>query len=681
METVKRKIKLTNKKERAILSDTLPYETPPTFSNEVLYQTLLKLNIEIIGSKVSWNYIDRQHDLIISVIFNFNYSEVENLDISDSRTKTMNDVKSFSSIPFDYKIKKGSDSFRNLSLIHPKNQVTYCSFYEKYKNLIIYLCNIDSFSIRKPKKVASSVVFKESISCTINSMVSIIETGEYTENFKSYFVYKDFSNIHKFFESDIYHQCEKNYNNMAKIDISHCFNSIYTHSIAWAIFGKIATKNVLSGFISGSLNNSFADDFDKLIQDSNYKETNGIPVGSEVSRIFAEIILQRIDNNVISALTEKNIIHKHDYTIFRYVDDYFIFYNNESTYKVIVDAIQYELHEYKLSLNKSKEIIYNKPIITEITIAKKQITSLFEDKLKYITEIAEDEKLIGRIKINSRSLIIDFKSILKNSGVDYENIMNYSLAIIERKLKVIIETHNKISNQHENKNSLSEAFSSIIQFTFFIYSVSPKVNSTIKLCRILNLIIQFTKSKNISIDEMHILHREIYENIVFILEKNKANSYNQVETLYLLISLSELGKYYRISEGLVQQIFGISTNGCDAEFRYNLNYFSLTVLLFYIKNIKRYDDTRNIIEDYIKNKLHSSEVIVSQSSELLLLAFDTISCPYVSDSVKTSALQSLGITDLLLQDDFKRFTMHWFTKWDGFDLGHELDRKRSLEVY
>ncbi|HHP0493444.1 TPA: antiviral reverse transcriptase Drt3b [Vibrio harveyi] len=679
METVKRKIKLTNKKERAILSDTLPYETPPTFSNEVLYKTLLKLNIEIIGSKVSWNYIDRQHDLVISLIFNFNYSEVESLVISGSRTKTMNDVKSFSSIPFDYKIKKGSDSFRNLSLIHPKNQITYCSFYEKYKNLIIYLCNIDSFSIRKPEKVASSVVFKESSSCTIDSMVSIIETGEYTENFKSYFVYKDFSNIHKFFESDIYHQCEKNYNNMAKIDISQCFNSIYTHSIAWAIFGKIATKNVLSGFIPGSLNNSFADDFDKLIQDSNYKETNGIPVGSEVSRVFAEIILQRIDNNVISALTEKDIIHKRDYTIFRYVDDYFIFYNDESTYKTIIDAIQYELHEYKLSLNNSKEIIYNKPIITEITIAKKQITSLFEDKLKYKTETNEDEQLIGNIKINSRSLIIDFKSILKNSGVDYENIMNYSLAIIERKLKAILETHNKLANS--NENSLSEALSSIIKFTFFIYSVSPKVNSTIKLCRILNLIIQFTKSKSISVDEMHILHGEIYENIVFILNKNKANSYNQVEALYLIISLSELGKYYRISEGLIQKIFGIRKDGSDFEFTYELNYFSLTTLIFYIKNIKRYDDTRTLIEEYIKEKLNSSDVIANQSSELLLLAFDIISCPYVSDSTKTAAFQCLGINDISLQNEFKSFTKHWFTKWDGFVLGHELDRKRSLEVY
>ncbi|HAS8378196.1 TPA: ABC transporter ATP-binding protein [Vibrio vulnificus] len=677
---MKKKVKLTHNKERVLISDTLPYETPPTFSNHNFYKVISSLDITVNGGEISWIFIDETHDLLVSILYGFHSSELSSLSITNGR-KYKRDIKSYSSIPFEYRIQKGSDSFRTLSVIHPKNQVNSCSFYDKHKNLVISLCNIESFSIRKPTKIARSVVYKNSNSCTVSDEEHSVELEQISEIFKSYFVYKEFNNIHKFFESTNYHRCEKIYNNMAKIDISQCFNSIYTHSIAWAIFGKSTTKNVLSGFTSGSLNYSFADDFDKLIQDSNYKETNGIPIGSEVSRIFAEIILQRVDNNIIKSLANDSIVYKKDFEIFRYVDDYFIFFNQDDVYLKILKTIQIELSEYKLSLNKSKEIIYNKPLITEITIAKKAITSLFESKLKYETEKDENDNLIGYIRVNSRSLIIDFKSIIKNSNVNYENIMNYSLAIIEKKVRSIIETHDKIKNQSENKNNVSEAISSIIDFTFFIYSASPKVNTTIKLCRILNLIIDFTKSKKVNVDEMHIIHREIFENIIFILNKNKGDKYNQVETLYLLISLSQLGKYYRITESQLHEIFGIRGTPNGYEQDYELNYFSLTVILFYIKDIKRYINTKQFIEDLISRKLSTANASVSQTTELILLAFDVISCPYISMQLRMTALNSLDISDISKQESFCSLSEQWFTKWKDFDFGEELDKKRSLEVY
>ena len=54
---------------------------------------------------------------------------------------------------------------------------------------------------------------------------------------------------------------------LIKVDISKCFNSIYTHSLAWALLGKENVKKNLNR-IKGTL----PDEFDKLMQKLNYNE-------------------------------------------------------------------------------------------------------------------------------------------------------------------------------------------------------------------------------------------------------------------------------------------------------------------------------------------------------------------------------------------------------------------------
>ena len=61
--------------------------------------------------------------------------------------------------------------------------------------------------------------------------------------------------------------------------------------------------------------------FDMLMQRLNYNETNGIIIGPEISRIFAEIIFQDIDSKVIRSLRSKGFKFNKDYVIKRYVDD------------------------------------------------------------------------------------------------------------------------------------------------------------------------------------------------------------------------------------------------------------------------------------------------------------------------------------------------------------------------
>ncbi|MEA0971733.1 RNA-directed DNA polymerase N-terminal domain protein [Candidatus Megaera venefica] len=280
----RKKMTLKYKKERSVLSDVLPYEVPITFTNWHFYNFLLRHKIKYHGGKIEWLAGDAVVYCIICLLFGIPKSPKPNIE-----TKTLFDkergfnqlpVNKWGAIPFYYKISHKQNEYRELAIPHPINQLQVIEFYDRYKELILYYCSISSFSIRHPKKVSKYIFYKDSTHYENLSDDSSPreESGKEYENLRSFFVYKDYSNVYKFYESDKYHWCEKKYNKLLKLDISKCFDSIYTHSLAWALLNKESVKNSIH-----ESKETFAGHFDKLMQQINYNETNGIIIGPEFS--------------------------------------------------------------------------------------------------------------------------------------------------------------------------------------------------------------------------------------------------------------------------------------------------------------------------------------------------------------------------------------------------------------
>ncbi|MEJ1412734.1 MAG: antiviral reverse transcriptase Drt3b [Candidatus Sedimenticola sp. (ex Thyasira tokunagai)] len=677
------------KKERALLSDLLPYETPITFSNRFFYDFVLENNVDVVNERMSWKETTPAAEAIICLIFGIDKSEIEQIKTESGCRKYTNN-KSLITIPFHYGISHKDSSFRMLSLMHPRNQLQAVNFYGKYKETIIYYSQISRFSLRSPSRIARTRYFndeRKSSSIILTKTLDKDNDKRY-KNLKSFFGYRKISNIHQFFESNEYHSCEQKYNNMAQLDISKCFDSIYTHSISWATFGREIVKNEIASTGNKSLNTSFADDFDRLMRNQNYNETNGILIGPELSRIFSEIILQRIDYIVSSKLKSLDIIHERDYEAFRYVDDYFIFFNDNLTYKNIIDELEATLNEFKLGLNSDKELLYHKPIITEITIAKRKISQLLTEivrmDIEELPELDDEGKRLikGKISIQSRSLITQYKMILSDSGAEYKSVINYTLAIVENNIKKIFNDYKLISETQGIYRDLLKSIHSVVDFCFFIYSVAPRVNTTIKLSRVLKIIIDFSRTTSISADDMHQVFKRIADNISFIIQKYETSNHTQVETLYLLTVMAELGKDYWINEPSLVKYFGGTYNSKNTVlFDNNLNYFSITVLLFYIKNKKRYTRVKNALELLILKKMKLNKELLPKNTECLLLALDCISCPYLDESFKKKILRIYGIGQKKLQQEIIENRENWFTKWTNFEFGKELDAKQSEEVY
>lgn len=154
-----------------------------------------------------------------------------------------------------------------------------------------------------------------------------------------------------------------------RVDISNCYNSIYTHSVAWAMCGKAEAKNYMRTKEPEALKSCYelADRLDAFTRFQKNNETNGIVVGPFTSRIFSEIILAELDRCLI----------KKGYQFRRYVDDYKFYFRSETQAQESIPDIEKILNDFNLNLNTAKTEIMKYPY--EII---SQIKNTYDDAIK-----------------------------------------------------------------------------------------------------------------------------------------------------------------------------------------------------------------------------------------------------------------------------------------------------------
>lgn len=545
----KKKIKLRYKKERVVFSDVLPYELPITFTNRFFYRYLIRNEVECEINpletkklKLRWKIgISDGARQVLDILFDINSNEIKIVN-----DKNEVPVPNRPNIPFSYRILHKRGKYRELAVIHPADQIKMASFYEKYKSLILYYCQQSRFSLRYPYAVACYFYYCDRLHHTLLGKRSDdleLYFNEY-ENLKTYFSYKRYTQIYRFYEDYRYHRAEKKFAHLQKFDIQACFNSIYTHSIAWATNGGKATYK---RFFKGSEDGTFGSVWDSLMQKMNYNETNGIVIGPEFSRLFAEVILQYIDKCVEKDLNKKGYHWKVDYECYRYVDDHFFFYNNKEVLETARQSYAYHLNEYKMSISNEKTEDMERPFITPISRAKLAIDKLIhdtitinlndellqsdlrEDEDKDIAETSEfndtgedvvdlnrlQKSLATKYNLYFRSTFFSssFQDIMKANGVEAKDVLNYTIACIGNRCERMLKKFDKlykplclidkipdlpsgISEQAEKRKSrmeheLSLFLFNLIDSAFFIYSFNKQLNSTLKLVNLINTIIVY----------------------------------------------------------------------------------------------------------------------------------------------------------------------------------------------
>ncbi len=437
----------------------------------------------------------------------------------------------------------------------------------------------------------------------------------------------------------------------------------------------------------------FWSEFDILMQKMNYNETNWIVIWPEFSRICAEIILQRIDKDLFLKLkTEPNNLKlKKNYQIFRYVDDYFVFFNKDEDLDKIEKELKYCLLDYNLHINNNKRKIYEKPIITEISIAKEKIKSLFdEDKLYKIKVLNEDtwEELFQN-NTNSKSIINEFKIIVKESWVKYSDILNYFLVVIEKNLNQTINKYiwlNEISKSDKSKDNFITFIINILDIIFFFYSTSPKVSFTIKVTIIINIILAIFKKKKkelikLTITDIDLIKKRIFDWILQILDKHNNENFKEIDSIYLLNILQALWDNYLLDKEKFIFLF-------KKFYWESLTYFSIISILYYIwSDTKKYVDVKKDLLKNIIKKFAKEQENIQQKTELVLLMFDLINCSYLDPDFKIKIINNfpwIKMKPITEKQEIIKYINEnnlSFTNWKSKNKLDYIIKKKKIDVY
>ncbi|MGG7178692.1 antiviral reverse transcriptase Drt3b [Clostridium paraputrificum] len=577
-----------DKIEKLVLlkTDTLPYEVPLIYNNEKL--------IKYIND-------DRLNDDLWSKISKEKLMEIQ-------RTR-----------PYIFKIFKNDNEYRELYLCHPLAQLYMVKFIEVYETELLNYFNLNhGFSLRKPTMVnLKHLKNKKYIKTEFKKIfLKDIEedSNDYYDYIDSYFVKKPFLKITDFYSSYKMQRMEMKYNYLRKIDISKCFYNIYTHSIEWAFLGSKEEAKKNNRILK------FGTALDKIMQNSNYGETNGIIVGPEFSRIVAEIILCRVDRQIL--MKEEKYKYKRDFEVARFMDDIFIFSNKEEVLDSIEKNFRNELFDFKLSINNDKVKTYKTPFLEEQIWISDLKNILYIYRESFNTNNLLDREDYWRIKkeINhkDKNCFESTRIILMKNRSQKEYIVSYILTYMDRSLEKVLRY-----NQDGLSQVIEQNIVRIIDFVSYFISFNVSANNTLKFCKIL---IKINKKYNSIFNN---LDDYIYKKTFELIKYNKKEF---VDMQNLIIMLTFIDKDLP-EDLLIEEIKGF-------------DYFTLSVISFYISygsRRYRYSKLRKkinmLLNESVENSIEKIECGYYSCKEMsrdfdIIIYNDFFNCPIIEANLK-----------------------------------------------
>lgn len=648
---------------RTVLTETTPFELPIIISNDGFYLHLHKSNELDANSK-------RIFDALIQP------------GAKNKRTK-----------PYKFRIVKDELSFRELSLLSPKAQVCISEFYEKYSELICYYCSKSSFSMRFPRKTGS-IYYTPSKNSNSNKYrsdnVDSITSDQTVKNPASYFAYSGFQQLHQFFSSANYIQLEKRYAFSSSMDVQRCFDSIYTHSISWAIKGKDLAKKQAD-------RNTFGGEFDRLMQDFNWGETNGICIGPEISRIFSEVIFSEIDLNIEKSLETSGYHLRENYDCRRYVDNYYFFADSHDTLLAIQRCLSSELKKYNLHLNDSKTEIMRRPFYTPKSRAISSINGnlgAFFDKIFFTTRNSDDVRVTSpRHIIRYRSVFNDFVNNTKDScfsaGIGYDGVSNYILGALRRWMLELIESYEKIDvAERPSEEDYERAILLLLDLSFYFLSLHPTVPSSLRVCHSVVLTSRFIKNNNLSFAP-HFQERLLRWTNQLIKTPVFSKLFTHfdvipVELWNVILCLSETQLPAESLKAIISKVEERSSHGA---------YFRTISELYIYKDDPTFSFEKNQTIINARRFLASSTHLSEDSAHVHLL-LDLLACPYLSEQLKVEILSENwasidgkngtlpSFENCSLPNIVKQLGRYdWFVSWEGIDLLRMIEKRELSRVY
>lgn len=672
------KLSVPRSKLRAVVTEMLPYELPVAFDNLAFFAFLQSVQLR-------WDdryyYFRNEHQGVLTAL-RIIFGKGAAIDLDSNEYRVMKPFKS-GSIPWQYAIRTRSGRDRVLSIPHPAAQLAIAELYASQSSLILHHASRGNFSLRAPSTVARYTTVRDSILLS-GQMAGGDDAGveaydREARYLRSFFVYKKVSAIHQFYDSREYHDAEKTYQFLMRVDLTRCFDSIYTHSIAWAVHERESVKQDVDGHAG-----TFANEFDRVMRWANDNETNGIIIGPEVSRVFAELILQGIDRAVENRLHRVGLVNGKHYEVLRYVDDYFIFTSTAEDRGRIATVLEEELRPFRMSFNAAKTEEMEAPFVSPMTVAKASIARLIDDCVSGadLTKPADPERL-------RRILVDGVKRTLLQTGLAMSDVSNFASAVIERNLEELINRFRDGLSPSEGANAkvttaasvdLGEQSLMAISVACFatqayLLGVTPLVTVTFKYSRTASLLLRSFEELGANERSLASLREVVSAETRRLLHQLRRRG--GIEWLWLLETMSDLPAPFQLSAGEYLELI-------EGEPDTSKPMGSLA-LMSLLRAVGTQLSLRNVKAQLERLALARVEELAGKgrpSAECSILALNLVTSPFVEPKTKSSVARMFnpnatkaGISDLESSHPF------WFARPIGESLYEELRVKRVHEVY
>jgi len=675
-------IQLSRSKYRTLVSDILPYEKPIFFTNQYFARFVEFYGVRISeGRLVATKHCSPEVDDYLLFIGG---------TIECKRS------------PFHYGISKKEEKCgRTLTILHPYQQMQMVEFYDRYKMLLIEFCSRSNFSLRYPYKVATYKAKEKDISILWRTQNIKSKSDPY--NIKHFFAYHRFGNINHFYDDYLYLRAEKRFPMMFRLDLHQCFEHINAQDLAKAIYGdynQSATGDMASVF--------------SALQKEYIPETaqKGIVIGPEFSRIFAEMILQRIDRETEIELESYDIKRTADYLFYRYVDDGFLFFSDLQVKERFMEVYTRNLTLYGQELNSEKEKFYDKrPFVNTLSRVKAGIKQLiiesFENRLENFKgfQHLQEGRIDAIVALDYKQFVQSYRNIVgSEEDVKYKDVMAFTVGLINEQMVKRMGDFNEVYKKYKKAESVDEIMpegesvircfesgfirfcSQLIEVLFFLLSCDLRMNTSIKVVASINRMQQFvrgsylfedgSRSCRFTQESICVLDEAISEEISKMLDSYHPNKHNLMELLNILELEKGMAKSCRTSPYRLNR-FLEQTN------REEWNFFVVFELLHLIKNDKIYNKIQNQLYEWILTK--EQHVLSNQNikyTEDILTIIETLGCPWVSQQLKEKITCDIfGEKNLEKMMHFIEKQRDLFVNWRNYNIESSMTLISNTEVY
>lgn len=666
-------------KFRSIITEMLPFELPVAFDN-------LSFFVFLESVRFRWDeryyFFRREHEGVILAL-RIIFGKGAAITLQGDEYRVPKPYKA-GSIPWQYAIRTRSGRDRVLSIPHPAAQLAIAELYASQSSLILHHAARGSYSLRVPDAVARYTTVRDSIlgpeEASRDSALPLELRGKEDRYLRSFFVYKNVSALHQFYDSAEYHEAEKSFQFLTRVDLTRCFDSIYTHSIAWAVHERESVKRDIDGH-----GGTFANEFDRVMRWANDNETNGIIIGPEVSRIFAELILQGVDRSVENRLLSMDLVNGRDYRVLRYVDDYFIFSTDGAVRDRVQRALEEELRPFRMSINSAKTEEMEAPFISPMTAAKDTIASLVDEVFARSGGSGDVDP--ERVR---RRLVNGIKKCLLETQLAASDVSNFAAAVLERhledRLSADITRADVRSGSDAPTDSSEQGVSSVeslmalsvacLSTQAYLLGVAPLVTVAFKYARTAALLQR--RLPQLGADErlLNVLHETVSRETRRLIGQLRRRG--GVEWLWLLETLGDLPQRFELSADEFDDFLKEVAAEGDAA----AEGLALISLMRAAGPRLALRDVRSRLESRAISRIEQLLSSGRPSAEGALLALNFVASPYVGRRTKLKLARFFfpGSNNTAVAQ-FESAHPHWFARPMLGGLYEELRTKRVHEVY